>query len=149
MKKVRVAAVAICCLLMSCAVLKKNPTAQPVDMSSADSLNGEWVLNYISGPVAFEILYPEKKPFIRFDMKKTAVNGNTGCNSFFGNLAAVDAHKISFSQSMGMTKMHCPGEGEQVFMNTLRKADRFEVSNDRQAMTLYSGQVALMRFSAK
>lgn len=149
MKKVLVAAIAICCVIMGCAVLKKNPTAQPVDRSSADSLDGAWNLNYISGPVAFEILYPEKKPFIHFDMKKTAVNGHTGCNSFFGNLAAVDGHKISFSQSMGMTKMLCPGQGEQVFMSTLRKADRFEISNDRQSMTLYGGQVALMRFSPK
>lgn len=42
---------------------------------------------------------------IKFNTKTKTVNGNTGCNSFFGNYK-VEGEHISFSQ-MGATKMAC------------------------------------------
>ena len=41
-------------------------------------LQGNWELNYISGKkIAFEGLYPDKRPQITFDVVKNQVNGNT------------------------------------------------------------------------
>ncbi|PZR28542.1 MAG: META domain-containing protein [Citrobacter freundii] len=112
------------------------------------SLDGTWTLNYISGPrIAFEGLYPNKKPQIIFNSQDRRVSGNTGCNSFSGPLV-VDGNKINFDQPMAMTKMACPGEGEMVFLETLKKVNTWSVS-DGNTLNLIMGDIAVMRFSRK
>lgn len=112
------------------------------------SLDGTWTLNYISGPrIAFEGLYPNKKPQIVFNSQDKRVSGNTGCNSFSGPLV-VDGNKINFDQPMALTKMACPGEGEMVFLETLKKVNTWSVS-DGNTLNLIMGDVAVMRFSRK
>ncbi|HRP54558.1 META domain-containing protein [Agriterribacter sp.] len=55
-----------------------------VEKSMADQeLNGSWELDYISGPkIAFEGLYPGKKPFITFNLADSRATGNSSCNNF-------------------------------------------------------------------
>lgn len=49
--------------------------------STVSKLDGTWELNYISGPrIAFDGLYPDKKPTIVFDSKENRVSGNSSCN---------------------------------------------------------------------
>lgn len=131
-------------LFSSCCTSKKMANSQ------VDKLNGSWELNYISGPrIAFEGLYPEKKPFINFDVKEQKVSGNTSCNSFNGKLF-VEHNKIDFNKAMAMTQMACVnGQGEQVFMNTIEKINSYSVSEDGKTLTFISGDIALMRFSRK
>lgn len=127
---------------LSCNNSKKIAKADP------DQLDGTWVLNYISGPrIAFEGLYPNKKPQIVFTVADKRVSGNTGCNSFSGPLV-IDGSKISFDQPMAMTKMACPGEGEMVFMETLKKVNTYSVSGGN-TLNLIMGDIAVMRFSKK
>src|SRR5690606_25014597 len=107
-----------------------------------------WVLNYISGPrIAFEGLYPDKKPQLVFTVADKRVSGNTGCNSFSGPLV-VDGNKIDFNQPMALTKMACRGEGETVFLETLKKVNTYSVS-DGNTLTFIMGDIAMMRFSKK
>jgi len=113
---------------------------------AASALTGEWELNYISGAkIAFDGLYPNKKPMIRFDAGNK-ISGNTGCNQFSGT-AAVNGNSINFPESMAMTKMFCPGEGEQVFLQTLKKINRYSVSGN--TLTLLIDDIAVMRLMKK
>lgn len=111
-------------------------------------LMGTWELTYISGrKITFDGLYPEKKPFITFDTVTQRVNGSTSCNSFNGKLVA-DEQKISFTEPMAMTRMMCAGEGEQAFLDVLKTANRYVISNG-DTLTLLMGDIAVMRFTRK
>lgn len=125
---------------------KSNQSA----MKNSKSLEGNWELNYISGPrIAFDGLYPNKKPTISFDLKESKVSGNNGCNQYFGTLQ-VDGNKINFKDSkMGMSMMACQGNGDQVFMNTLEKIDSYSISEDGKILNFIMGDIAMMRFEKK
>lgn len=125
--------------------------ASKISKSDAVSqLEGIWELNYITGPrIAFDGLYPNKKPTIHFDLKENRVSGNNSCNTFTGNLA-VTGNKIDFTQPMAVTRMMCQdGQGEQVFMNTLQKITSYDVTDDGKTLNFISGDIAMMRFTKK
>lgn len=128
-------------VLMSCKCTKTDTVAK---------LDGTWELNYISGPrIAFDGLYPNKKPTIVFDSKESRVSGNSSCNSYTGKLT-VDGNKIDFTQPMVMTKMACmDGQGEQTYMSTLQKITSYDITDDGKTLNLISGDVAMMRFTKK
>jgi heat shock protein HslJ len=111
-------------------------------------LGGTWELNYISGPrIAFNGLYPGKRPSIKFDIAEKRFSGNSSCNSFSGTLMADDT-TINFTEPFVMTKMACPGEGEAVFVEMLRKVNRYEISADT-ALSFMTGDITIMRFNKK
>lgn len=63
------------------------------------SLNGTWDLNYISGiRIAFDGLYPEKKPTISFNLSSNELSGNTTCNGFTSKFT-INGYNIKFSDS--------------------------------------------------
>ena len=147
MKKI-LSAIVIVFILWACESTKmKNTTPQPEPASGTAQLNGTWQLNYISGPrVAYEELYPDKKPQITFNTADTSFSGNTGCNNFRGKLDA-GASSIHFPEAMAMTRMMCAGEGENVFINTLKKINKYSISDS--TLNLITGDVAMMRFVKK
>ncbi len=129
---------------------EEHPTGgiKPMKPSNYTKLEGSWELNYISGPrIAFEGLYPDRKPVITFDLANKLVSGNNSCNSFNGPLNADDV-KISFNEPMAVTKMLCPGDGERVFMETLKTVTSYDVS-DGQTLNFIAGDIAVMRFTKK
>lgn len=138
-------AIFTCCLFIACNS-QKNTTKQASEVSK---LEGTWELNYISGPrIAFDGLYPNKKPVITFDVKNLRVVGNTSCNSFNGPLK-VEGNKIDFNQPMAMTRMACiDGKGENVFVETLKKVNSFSVT-DGKTLNFIMGDIAVMRFTKK
>ena len=123
MKKLFFTIVFFCLILSACDSAKSTS-------NTTTSIEGTWELNYITGPkIAFEGLYPNKKPTIIFDIKENKVYGNNSCNQYFGTLK-VDGNKINFKDAkMGMTMMACPGEGEKVYMNTLEKIDSYSIAS--------------------
>lgn len=131
-------------VLVSCNASK----AQKSD--SVSKLEGTWELDYITGPrIAFDGLYPNKKPTINFDIKENRVSGNNSCNSFTGKLV-VTGNKIDFNQPMAVTKMMCQDrQGEQVFMSTLPKITSYDVTDDGKTLNFISGDIAMMRFTKK
>lgn len=43
-----------------------------------------WILEYINEPdIDFEVLFPEEKPSISFNLDEDQINGNDTCNGFF------------------------------------------------------------------
>jgi heat shock protein HslJ len=133
-------------ILFSCNSVQNKTTTT----NSAEQLNGTWELNYISGPrIAFEGLYPNKKPTITFDTKENRVSGNNSCNSFTGKLN-VDGHKISFKDGLASTRMMCmDNQGEQVFMDGLLKITSYDVTDNGKTLNFISGDIAMMRFTKK
>lgn len=119
-------------------------------INSSNSLQGEWVLTFITGPrIAFDGLYPEAKPTINFDLKDKKVFGNNSCNNYTGALFT-NGNKISFKDSkMAVTMMACPGNGETVYMNMLEKIDSYTISEAGKILTLEGDGIALMRFEKK
>lgn len=118
---------------------------------AVSKLDGTWELNYITGPrIAFDGLYPNKKPTINFDVKEKRVSGNNGCNSFNGALV-VTGNKIDLTQPMAVTKMMCMDaqQGEQVFMSTLPKITSYDVTDEGKTLHFISGDIAMMRFTRK
>lgn len=131
-------------LLISCNVFK----CKKKDVVS--KLEGNWELSYITGPrIAFEGLYPDKKPTINFNTKENLVSGNNSCNSYTGQLN-VSENEINFKQPMVTTKMMCiDGQGEQVFMSTLSKVTSYNVTDDGRTLNFISGNIEMMRFTKK
>lgn len=119
--------------------------------ASTDSskLSGTWELNYITGSrIAFDGLYPNKKPTITFDVVNNVVSGNTSCNNFNGKLI-VEGNKIDFTIPLAMTKMMCQdGKGENVFLGTLKKVNTYSISNGT-SLNFIQDDISVLRFSKK
>jgi heat shock protein HslJ len=142
MKKIILVLTIFCFAFISCNSFKAttNKTA---------SLEGTWELNYITGPrIAFDGLYPNKKPTITFDLKENSISGSNSCNRYSGKLNVV-GNKISFKEPMAVTKMFCPGEGESIYMSTLQKIDSYSISDDGKTLNFIMGDIAMMRFEKK
>lgn len=130
--------------LTACTTMKSGA----IGNGGLSQLGGSWELNYISGPrIAFNGLYPGKKPIIKFDIAEKRVSGNTSCNSFSGPLVADDT-TINFTKPFMMTKMACPGEGETTFLEMLKKASTYSITNDT-TLNFMMGDIAIMRFIKK
>lgn len=110
------------------------------------ALTGTWELDYITGPrIAFEGLYPNKKPTITFDTNTKKVSGNSSCNNYHGTFNT-ENNQISFGP-LATTKMACEGSGENVYFSTLDKITSFDVNDN--TLTLIMGDIAMMRFQKK
>jgi heat shock protein HslJ/uncharacterized lipoprotein NlpE involved in copper resistance len=126
-------------------LIKQTPDILP----DSTKLAGNWQLNYIANStIDFQDLYPNKKPTINFDTINNAISGNTSCNNFAGKMN-VNGNKIDFTGPIAMTKMMCldgKGNGENVFIETLKKVNTYSIGND-STLNFIMGDMALMRFS--
>jgi heat shock protein HslJ len=119
-----------------------------VDVSGAlpEAFKGTWELEYITGPrIAFEGLYPDKKPTLTFD-GSDSYKGHTSCNGMGGKLVASGNAGVQFKPGMS-TMMACPGNGEQTFLKTLAMIDGYAIDNGK--LLLKSKGVDMMRFVKK
>ncbi len=115
-------------------------------VSVENHLNGTWELNFISGKrIAFEGLYPNKKPQITFDLRKNEIRGNSSCNGFSCKYT-MDKSTIKFGDPMG-TMMACGGSGEEDFYKMLKRVNNYSV--DITTLTFLIDDVAMMRFAKK
>lgn len=109
-------------------------------------LNGTWELDYISGArIAFEGLFPDKKPSITFNLPETKATGNGSCNNFNVSFT-IDGNTIKFNEPAS-TRMACPGNGEASFFDTLKKVTKYSVNGN--TLNMIMGDIAIMRFQKK
>jgi heat shock protein HslJ len=103
-----------------------------------------WELEYISGPrIAFEGLYPEKKPYIRFTAADNQFGGDSSCNVYSGKYTLKE-NTIHFGDAI-KTMRWCDGGGEQTFLNMLGKINRFAIDSDGKLLLL-KDDIPMMRF---
>lgn len=102
-----------------------------------------WELEYISGPrIAFEGLFPNKKPQITFNQETKKVTGNNSCNGYSADYT-LEGDAISFGEPGPSTLMYC-GEGENVFLKTIKQITKFTVTDGK--LNLMLDDVTMMRF---
>lgn len=113
------------------------------------SLNANaWELEYITGlRIAFDGLYPDKKPFINFNAGVGELGGDTSCNVFTTKVS-LDGDKINVSEVGAMTMRFCEGGGEQQFLNMLYKADHYKIDDSGKLVLTMNG-IEAMRFHKK
>lgn len=85
------------------------------------------------------------RPFLTFDTVG-GVQGNLGCNSFFGEFSVNKKHKMTLG-FQGATKRLCQQmEVERAFMKALkREITRYEIQGEE--LILYAGDDEVMRFT--
>ncbi|OQD43896.1 META domain-containing protein [Croceivirga radicis] len=106
--------------------------------------NHKWELESITGTkIAFNTLYPDKKPLIYFDKEKEHVRGNNSCNGYNAPINVLNG-KISFGQPGPTTMRYC-GEGEQVFLKTIKEVNAYSIT-ENNILELYKDDVILMKF---
>ena len=120
----------------SCATNKK--------MTNDGIFKTTWELEYISGPkIAFAGLYPDKKPTITFDKSTNKVEGNNSCNGYSADFT-LKGTQLNFGEPGPSTMMYC-GEGEQVFLNTIKKVNQYRIDSEGK-LVLLTGDISMMRF---
>jgi heat shock protein HslJ len=70
-----------------------------------------------------------REPHLVLNQSENKVNGNGGCNSFFGSFQHSE-NSIAFS-NIGSTKMACPGlPVENEFFKTLQQVTKYRMKGD-------------------
>ncbi|MCB0667956.1 MAG: META domain-containing protein [Saprospiraceae bacterium] len=117
-------------------------------MADKSLYNTTWELEYLSGPrIAFDGLYPEKKPIIRFNQQTKKVEGNNSCNGYSADFTLSGENGITFGEPGPTTMMYC-GQGEQFFLNTMEKINYYEIDQDGK-LNLKLNDVVMMRFKKR
>lgn len=112
---------------------------------TAELYDTTWELEYITGPrIAFEGLYPDKKPFLKFDEKAGQVYGNAGCNGYTAPYT-LKGSKLTFGEQGPATLMYCEGDGERTFLQTIKKINGYTIDKDGK-LNLMMNEVPMMRF---
>ena len=115
--------------------------------SKVPAVEGSWELHDLPGSEdALHALFPVKKPVIQFDAVKTTLKGTTGCNTFSGSFQQ-EGNTIRMGDTLAMTRMFCPGEGESRFLEALKNITAFRIEGDQ--LTLLGGEVVRMRLVRK
>jgi heat shock protein HslJ len=146
MKQVLVTVITVISFITACNNLKQSTVVSRKVTANPSELDGAWQLESISSlKISFEGLYPDKKPSLVFHVISSRISGNTGCNNLSGTVN-IEGSKINFNENFVMTKMFCPGEGEQVFLAALKKINLWAVT-DTSTLNLIAGDTALMKFT--
>lgn len=138
--------------VVSCKTTKTNTTVTNTEKSTmkANLIDGTWEANYImNSPKTFEEMYPRVKPSITFNTSTKQVNGVSGCNSFTGK-CTIDGKSLAIDKGLATTRKMCPDmAGEQAFLETLKKATSFSITNKGNTLNLIMGDIAIMRLVRK
>lgn len=113
-------------LLFSCNTTKTKKVEKTFEITEK-----YWKLIEINGQKVTAENATAKEPHLILKSEENRVNGNGGCNSFFGTYELqANTNRISFSK-MGSTRMACMGVNvEDDFLNVLETVDNYTVKND-------------------
>ncbi|MCK0161370.1 META domain-containing protein [Allomuricauda sp. F6463D] len=134
MKTISILLFSVMLLVQSCVSTKSN----------SDALySSTWELEYISGPrIAFEGLFPEKKPRLTFDKDSGKVTGTDSCNGYSADFELAES-SIVFGDPGPTTMMFCGGS-ERHFLTMMKKIDGYSLKDGK--LNLLVGEIPMMRF---
>ncbi|MBC8770476.1 META domain-containing protein [Arenibacter sp. BSSL-BM3] len=112
--------------------------------SNNDLYNSLWELEYISGTrIAFNGLYPDRKPVISFNKATGKITGNNSCNGYSADFT-IKGDNIDIGEPGPTTMMFC-GDGEQQFLKMMKNINT--IGMDREGkLYLMIGEIPMMRF---
>ncbi len=143
MKKTIFLWISLVSVIFSGCCSKKTSDIKP-DNNKVSIYDVTWELEYISGPrIAFEGLYSEKKPYIRFTAATNDFGGDSSCNLYSGKFTIKD-NTIKFGDAI-KTMRWCEGGGEETFLNMLGKIDKYSIDNEGKLLLL-KDDITMMRF---
>ncbi|MBW3468907.1 META domain-containing protein [Arthrospiribacter ruber] len=87
-----------------------------------------WVLSTLMGKSLDGNLFSSGLPFLNF-MDEGRLAGFTGCNNFNGSFN-LESAGISLDPG-AMTRKACPGNGEDQFIDALKKVNNYKVSKNK------------------
>ncbi|WP_265428982.1 META domain-containing protein [Chryseobacterium sp. YIM B08800] len=121
-------------VLASCGTTK-NASSSNVGKAQPSIANTKWVLaDNVKGQV----------PTLNVEGSK--INGNAGCNRYFGGVTMETASGKFEASQMGSTKMACANMSvEQNFLDMLNKANKYVVSGT--TLELYQDNLLLLKFN--
>lgn len=121
-------------VLASCGTMKNTSTAK-VGKAQPSIANTKWTLaDNVRGQV----------PTLNVEGSK--INGNAGCNRYFGGVTMETASGKFEASQVGSTKMACDNMSvERNFLDMLQKADKYVVSGN--TLELYQGNLLLLKFN--
>jgi heat shock protein HslJ len=126
--------------------LSKRPTMVISD-KNRELLNGKkYVLTAFDMDGVLTRDAGQIRAFITFNLDENRVNGNDGCNSFFGHVE-FNKSKISFG-GLGSTDMACPNNKVWEYLpKLLNKIDRYSVKDN--TLKFYSGKKQILEYELK
>jgi heat shock protein HslJ len=112
--------------------------------SNNDLYNSLWELEYISGTrIAFNGLYPDRKPVISFNKATGKITGNNSCNGYSADFT-IKGDNIDIGEPGPTTMMFC-GDGEQQFLKMMKKINTIGIDKEGK-LNLMIGEIPMMRF---
>jgi heat shock protein HslJ len=117
--------IAALAFLASCHTAKKSATG------SASIVGKYWKLVELNGVTVQSADQLKREPHMILNASENKVNGNSGCNSFFGSFELQAGNVITFSK-IGSTRMACPNEimqGEHQLLQVLEMTNKFSLEN--------------------
>ena len=112
--------------------------------NSNDLYDSLWELEYISGiRIAFNGLYPERKPVISFNKATGKITGNNSCNGYTADFT-IKGDNIDIGEPGPTTMMYC-GDGEQQFLNMMEKINSISIDKEGK-LNLMIGEIPMMRY---
>ena len=112
--------------------------------NSNDLYDSLWELEYISGTrIAFNGLYPERKPVISFNKATGKITGNNSCNGYTADFT-IKGDNIDIGEPGPTTMMYC-GDGEQQFLNMMEKINSISIDKEGK-LNLMIGEIPMMRY---
>jgi heat shock protein HslJ len=135
-KKMKNLFLSICAaaMLASCGTMS-SPSASKVGKAQPSLTNTKWTLaDNVKGKIPTLTIEGEK------------INGNAGCNNYFGTIK-LDAATGNFTAGqIGSTRMMCDNMSvEQNFMDMIGKANKYVVSGN--TLELYKDSLLLLKFN--
>lgn len=113
-------------LFMSC------NTAKTAGISN-EEITGSYTVKTLNGREIKTVI-----PKFSFTGSEQSINGNTGCNSFFGKFQ-INGNAITFEE-MGVSEMYCSEEGvmerEREFLDALHEVKTIELKD--KVLSFYS-----------
>jgi heat shock protein HslJ len=117
--------------------------------ANTNALAGEWILSEVNGN-KIESNTDMPTPFIIFDEKESLVNGNAGCNNFFGNYITDTNQPTALRfDNMGSTKKMCQDmEIEDQFFMAMGQVTNMECNANTLLLKDQNNKVVL-KFARK